>query len=81
MPPKNSVSSRLLLRLIVWTLTTVGLCALAMLRNVCASIGPLSAAVFEAGTLTVCAEDAWGSPHCDAITMPTANEAIAMRKP
>jgi hypothetical protein len=39
-------------------LTTVGLCALAMFRNVWASIGPFSAAVLLAGTLTVWAEDA-----------------------
>ena len=62
-------------------LTTVGLCALAMLRNVCASIGPFSAAVFAAGTLTVCADEACGRPHCDAITIPTAIEAMAIRTP
>jgi hypothetical protein len=60
-------------------LTTTGPWLLAMLRNVVASIGPVNGAGFAAGTLTVCAEDACGSPHCDEMTIPTAAEATAMR--
>jgi hypothetical protein len=59
--------------------TTVGLCAFAMFLNVCASIGPLSGALLDAGTLIDCAEEDCDSPHCEAITMPTAAEAIAIR--
>ena len=55
-PPKNSVSSCVRARASVRMFTTVGVCALAMLRNVVASIGPLSGALFIAGTFTVCAE-------------------------
>ena len=60
-------------------LTTTGPCVLAMLRKVVASTGPPSGAVFAGGTVTVWADDAAGSPHCDEITMPTAAEAIAIR--
>ena len=60
-------------------LTTTGRLALAMFRNVVASIGPLSGALFAAGTVTVCADELWGRPHCDAMTIPTATDATAMR--
>jgi hypothetical protein len=50
-----------------------------MLRKVVASIGPLRGALFIGGTLIVCADDACGNPHWDAITMPTAADATAMR--
>ena len=43
-------------------LTTVGTCALAMLRKVAASIGPASGALFIAGTPTVWADDAGEDP-------------------
>ena len=60
-------------------LTTTGPWLLAMFRNVVASIGPLSGAEFAAGTATVWADELWGRPHCDAMTIPTAAEATAMR--
>ena len=59
--------------------TTVGTCAFAMLRKVAESIAPDSGALFIGGTATVWADEAWGRPHCDAITMPTAADATAIR--
>ena len=47
-----------------------------MLRNVCASIAPVSGALFIGGTaIVVCAEDAGVRSKRDASTMPTASEA------
>jgi hypothetical protein len=60
-------------------LTTVGICDFAMLLNVDASIGPLSGAVFAVGTLTVWAEDVGERSRRDAITIPTATDARAIR--
>ena len=59
--------------------TTVGTCALAMFRKVAESMAPESGALFIAGTPTDWADDAWGRPHCDAMTIPTAADATAMR--
>ena len=73
------MSSRPRTRAWVRMLTTTGACVLAMFRNVVASIGPPSGAEFAAGTLTVWADDVEDKPHCDAMTIPTAAEAIAMR--
>ena len=47
-PPKNSVRSCVRCRDSVRMLTTVGICVLAMFRNVVASIGPPSGALFIA---------------------------------
>ena len=58
-PPKKSVSSRVRARASVRMLTTVGICAFAMFLKVEASTGPLSGALLLAGTLTVCALEAW----------------------
>jgi hypothetical protein len=60
-------------------LTTTGAWLLAMFRNVVASIGPPSGAEFAGGIATVCADELGERPHCDAITIPTAADAIAMR--
>ena len=60
-------------------LTTTGAWLFAMFRNVVASIGPPSGAELAAGTATVWADELGDSPHCDAMTMPTAAEAMAMR--
>ena len=43
------------------------------------SIGPLIGAEFAAGTATVCADELWGRPHCDAMTIPTAADATEIR--
>ena len=59
--------------------TTVGICAFAMFLKVDASIGPLSGALLLVGTLTVCAPEAGARSRREAITMPTASEATAMR--
>jgi hypothetical protein len=50
-----------------------------MFLNVVASIGPLNGALLDAGTLTVCAPDAGVRSSRDAITMPTASEATAIK--
>ena len=59
-------------------LTTIGDCALAMLRNVVASTAPLSGALLVAGIAMVCAEDAGVRSSREAMTMPTTSEAMAM---
>jgi hypothetical protein len=59
--------------------TTLGLTARAMFRNVPESIGPFSGALFMAGTLTGCADELGDSSSLDAMTIPTAAEAMAMR--
>jgi hypothetical protein len=54
-------------------LTTIGDCALATLRNVCASSAPVTGALFIAGTASAWADD-WGErSSCEAITIPAAN--------
>ena len=50
-----------------------------MLRNVVASIGPPSGALLIAGTATVCADEDGVRSSRDAITMPTASDATAIR--
>jgi hypothetical protein len=59
--------------------TTVGVCALAISRKVPSVMAPLSGAWFAAGTGIVCAEDSGDRSRREAITMPTASEATAMR--
>ena len=59
-------------------LTTVGICALAMLRNVVASIGPPSGVLFIAGIATIWADEAGVRSSREAITMPTASDATTM---
>ena len=58
-------------------LTTIGDCDFAMLRKVCASIAPVSGALFIGGTAIVWAEEDGVRSRRDAITMPTASEATA----
>ena len=60
-------------------LTTIGDCALAMLRNVVASTGPLSGALLVAGIARVCADDVGERSSREAMTMPTTSEAMAIR--
>jgi hypothetical protein len=62
----------------VLMLTTIGDWALAMLRNVSASIGPPMGALFIAGTAIVWAAEAGVSSSREAITSATANEATAV---
>jgi hypothetical protein len=50
-----------------------------MFLKVVASMAPVSGALFAGGTLTDCADEDCGRPHCDAMTMPTAAEAMAIR--
>ena len=59
-------------------LTTIGDCALATLRNVCASSAPVTGALFIGGAARVCADDAGVRSSRDAITMPTASEETAI---
>ena len=59
-------------------LTTAGLIALAMLRKVLASTGPLSGALFIGGAAMVCADDVGDRSSREAITIPTASEATAI---
>ena len=60
-------------------LTTIGDCALAMLRNVVASTGPLSGALLVAGIASVCAEEVGDMPSREAMTIPTTSETMAIR--
>ena len=60
-------------------LTTVGICVLAIFRNVVASIGPPSGVLFIAGIATICADEVGVRSRREAITIPTASDAIAMR--
>ena len=60
-------------------LTTIGDCALAMFRNVVASTGPLSGALFVAGIASVCADDVGERSSREAMTMPTTSDAMAIR--
>jgi hypothetical protein len=50
-----------------------------MVRNVVASIVPTSGALLTDGTLTACADEAGVRSRRDAMTMPTAMDATAMR--
>ena len=50
-----------------------------MFRNVVASTGPLSGELFIAGTEMFCADEAGVRSSREAITIPTASEATAMR--
>jgi hypothetical protein len=52
-----------------------------MLRNVVASIGPVIGALFIDGTFTVCADEAGARSSREAMTIPTAIPATAMRTP
>ena len=60
-------------------LTTVGICVLAIFLNVVASIGPPSGVLFIAGIATICAEEVGVRSRREAMTIPTASDAIAMR--
>src|SRR4249920_1582288 len=53
-------------------LTTIGDCAFAILRNVCASSAPVIGALFIGGAATVWAEDCGVRSRRDARTTPTA---------
>src|SRR5262245_44142065 len=53
-------------------LTTIGDCALAILRNVCASRDPVIGALFIGGTVTVWADDCGVRSRREARTTPTA---------
>ena len=61
-------------------LTTAGLIALAMLRNVEASTAPLSGALFIGGTAIDWADEVGDRSSRDAITMPTASDATAINR-
>ena len=62
-------------------LTTAGDTALAMLRNVLASTGPLSGALFMGGAAMAvdCADEAGVRSSREAITIPTASEATMIK--
>jgi hypothetical protein len=78
-PPKNCVRSCVRWRDSVRMFTTVGICALAMLRKVEASIGPPSGLLFIGGMVATWADDAGVRSRRDAITIPTATDATEMR--
>jgi len=59
-------------------LTTVGICCLAMVRNVVASIGPPSGVLFIAGIATIWADEAGVRSRREAMTIPTATDATAI---
>ena len=59
-------------------LTTIGDCIFAMLRNVVASMAPLSGALLVGGMARVCAEDAGVRSSREAMTIPTTSEAMAI---
>jgi hypothetical protein len=76
-PPKKSPTScRPFISVLMKT--TVGLIALAMLRKVCASIGPVIGALFIGGAATICAEELCARSSRDESTIPTATEATAI---
>ena len=60
-------------------LTTAGLIALAMVRNVPASTGPLNGALFMGGGAMVCADEAGVRSSREAMTIPTASDATMIR--
>jgi len=53
---------------------------LAIVRNVVASTGPASGALFIGGTFIVCADDSEERSSREASTMPTASDATAIRR-
>ena len=59
-------------------LTTAGVTALAMFLNVLASTVPVRGALLALGTATVCAADSGDRSSREAMTMPTASDAIAI---
>ncbi len=60
-------------------LTTDGETAFAIVRNVEASTGPLSGALFAGSVASVdCADEAGDRSNREAMTMPTASEATAI---
>ena len=58
--------------------TTAGAAALAIVRNVVASIAPVSGAVLLDGTAIVCADDTGVKSIRDVITAVTAIDASAI---
>ena len=60
-------------------LTTIGVCAAAIRRNVCASIVPVSGALFIGGSANDCAAEVGDRSSRDAITMPTAIDTTAIK--
>jgi hypothetical protein len=62
-------------------LTTMAVCVSAILRNVPASIGPLSGSLFIGGVVTGCvwADEAGAISNRDAMTMPIAIEVTAIK--
>ena len=56
----------------------MGACAFAMFRKVSALRGPVSGALFIGGTAIDCAEDVGDRSRRDAMTMPTATDAITI---
>jgi hypothetical protein len=61
--------------------TTAGAFVFAMFRNVVASMGPVSGALFTEGTFTDCADEEGVRSRREAMTIPTAIEATAIRTP
>jgi hypothetical protein len=59
--------------------TTIGDIAFATLRKVCASIAPAMGALFIGGTASVCADEGGARSSRDAMTIPTASEATAIK--
>ena len=80
--PPNCVICVAFCRDSVRMFTTAGLIDFAMVRNVEASMAPLSGALFAEGAAIdpVCADDAGDSSSFEAITIPTATEATAMSR-
>ncbi|PYR72088.1 MAG: hypothetical protein DMF86_24570 [Acidobacteria bacterium] len=60
-------------------LTTAGATDLAIVRNVVASSAPVMGVLLVGGTDTVCAEEAGARSSREAITIPTATDAIDSR--
>ena len=61
-------------RISVRMLTTMGDCAFATLRNVCASSAPVIGALFSAGRARPCAADDDVRSRREAMTSATAND-------
>jgi hypothetical protein len=79
-PPKKSVISCARGRDSVRMFTTDGLTEAATVRNVDASIAPLSGALLVGGTCSGWADEAGARSSREAMTMPTASEATAISK-
>ena len=58
--------------------TTAGEATFAMSRNVVAVSGPVMGALFIGGALTDCADDCGDKSSLEAITIPTASDAMAI---